>query len=524
MSVARRSVALALLAVLLAAVAHGQVVRTNVYSRPEVPSREALDRLNLDLAWKYYVPLESTRDGILRAEFDYKDLFVLTRAGTVVCLDAETGRVKWRTTVGKPYSILPFLAVNSRGVGVIANVELFGLDRANGRKMWEYRLPAGISAAPVVDEKQIYIPSSDGRIYAFSLPFFIDGKSVVYGEQRGQVFEERPRPVWEEQTNMNLSYRPLLTRESIFVVDGRGRALGLGKRAGTGDATVELFRYTTDNKVSVPPGQFGDVAYVGTDGGTTYALNAITGKVRWRHSSGSAVVRRPASVADDVFVTSDREGMSCVIARPGDEREGESRWKIPCGRGVLTAQREADEFLACNSRFVYASDRSGRLLVLDRKRGVRLSWLDTTAFRVKIVNEVTDRLYLAAQDGLIVCLHDRDQREPIRHRARFEEERTPLSQALEEKIKEPEGKPEPFKSVIRRLEKQYKLVIVVAEKEFKDANLPDVREKEVTTPPWEDRLLKDYLKRILEPLNATYDVQANALLIRPVKQQPPPKQ
>ena len=94
-------------------------------------------------------------------------------------IDAESGKVNWRATVGRPYSILPFIAVNSRSVYVIANVQLHALDRATGNKKWDYRLPAGVAAGPAVDDQQIYIPASDGRVYAFTLPFV--GKGAMGG-------------------------------------------------------------------------------------------------------------------------------------------------------------------------------------------------------------------------------------------------------------------------------------------------------------------------------------------------------
>jgi len=83
---------------------------------------------------------------------------------------------------------------------------------------------------------------------------------------------------------------------------------------------------------------------------------------------------------------------------------------------------------------VFKPEDFSRMLILDRKRGVKLSWLDTTAYRVKVVNEVTDRIYLAANDGLIICLHDRDVKEPLRHRKQFEQTRSPVNKLLNEVI------------------------------------------------------------------------------------------
>ena len=63
---------------------------------------------------------------------------------------------------------------------------------------------------------------------------------------------------------------------------------------------------------------------------------------------------------------------------------------------------------------MYATDASGRLLVLDRNRGTQLAGYDPGDFVVPISNESTDRLYLASNDGLLLCLHDRDYAVPVR--------------------------------------------------------------------------------------------------------------
>src|SRR3954471_17959777 len=85
---------------LLAAVAwpQPQGERARIYSRPELPSKEALSRLNLRMAWRGYVPVDGRRDGLVRVELDRKDLFALTRSGSVQRMDAETGKVYWRSS------------------------------------------------------------------------------------------------------------------------------------------------------------------------------------------------------------------------------------------------------------------------------------------------------------------------------------------------------------------------------------------------------------------------------------------
>ncbi len=104
--------------------------RERLYSCPDLPSPEVLDRLNLKMAWHKYVPMDGRRDGFATIRVNGTDLMVQTRSGLITVLDAETGQTRWRSRVGKPYSGLLPLAANSRSVFVFNNGYLYALDRA----------------------------------------------------------------------------------------------------------------------------------------------------------------------------------------------------------------------------------------------------------------------------------------------------------------------------------------------------------------------------------------------------------
>ncbi len=516
----RNLLAALLLGGLLITSAPAQIARSRIYSRPEVPGDDVLRRLNLVVVWKAAVPVGGQKDGILRTDLDGNDLFVLTRSGLVVRLDAETGRTRWRVRVAtRPYTLAPFLAANSRSVYVVANVEAFAYDRATGSRKWEHRIQNAVSAAPVVDEQQVYIPTASGRLNAYYLPFVGAGESKgsegdvgsspVYGPRR-ELVDIRPMPVWSEQTSLTLSFRPLQTSDTLFVVTPEGQAMGFSKSLAEGATSTEIFTFSTEGKVRVPPGQFGNVGYVGSDDAAVYAINLTNGKLRWRHTAGTAITRRPIALENDLFITSQREGMARL-----DRDSGDTLWRVPRGRAVVESNYDADEFLAANDRYVYATDDSGRLLILDRRRGTRLSMLDTTAFRVRVVNEVTDRLYLAAHNGLIVCLRDRDQVKPIRHRRVLEETSSSILKLLAQPVTAPEGKPRALRDVLGELRTKYKLKFVVAERAFKEAGSENVQDRNVSTPRSDNRPLKDYLQRTLSQVNATYQVVEDTILITP---------
>src|SRR5205814_10178618 len=69
---------------------------------------------------------------------------------------------------------------------------------------------------------------------------------------------------------------------------------------------------------------------------------------------------------------------------------------------------------AVNQEFAYLRDRQGRLHVFDARRptdpntrrSAPLAGIELGEFNVPVTNMATDRVYLAADNGLIVCLRD----------------------------------------------------------------------------------------------------------------------
>jgi hypothetical protein len=75
-------------------------------------------------------------------------------------------------------------------------------------------------------------------------------------------------------------------------------------------------------------------------------------------------------------------------------------------------------FIAASNQRIYATDKVGRLRVLNAQTGAWLDTIDTRNLPIKLVNSDTDRLYLASDTGLLQCLHEQELVEPLQHRAR----------------------------------------------------------------------------------------------------------
>jgi outer membrane protein assembly factor BamB len=549
--------------VLVAANLAAQQPRSTFYTTPLPPPREVLDRLNLQMSWRGYVPMDGRQDGLVTVQLHGPDLYVQTRSGLVTLLDAETGVARWRTRVGRPYVAMYALAFNSREVYVVNNTYLYALDKRNGAPHWQYRLPEGVAASPVADENLIYVPSQSSRLTAYYLPRAdlppnIAGgmtsaydrpaaKKVETAEERRKripsVMGERqlssttishltpsvreavtedesqgPQParVWSAVTSLRLELPVAQTSGNVLVPTPDGIVASYGKLPQANGSALEVYRFPTESTIHVPIGHFNEVAYVAADDANLYALQISSGKLLWRHTSGTALSRKPAVTDQDVFVVAARNGMTRL-----DRATGSPLWRIPTRSGLAESNTTADRFLAVNPKYVYAADASGRLLVLDHRRGVTLSGFDFKDFVFPVPNEVTDRLYLAANNGLIVCLHDREYQQPIRYRQAEEEAENPARI----KLKQPMGEEAP-RQILRDLldswTKRYPpLKFRIAERAFKNVERESPAAKAVTLPRGDRLSLGDALKEALATIKCTFTVVGDTIVILPAAEEAP---
>ncbi len=499
------------LVLLLASAVLAQVPLTSVYSTPDVPSEEVLRRLNLKKGWARYVPMAGRRDGFLTIQVAGKDLLAQTRSGLIVRMDAETGRIYWRQRVGRPYKGGHGVAFNSRSVYAINATDLFSLSRTTGEQRWRYKLPGGTSALPIADDRHLYLSTAAGRIYSYYLPSTdVPGPST---SDEGDERETDPQPAvrWSVLTTVSLELPPLVTRTRVLVPSPSGEIRLFEKVVTDTDGGSREESLALRGKIDVPAGQFGDVAYVGSSDGSLYALEIETGKLAWRYTAGTPVKRQPMPTSEDVYVTMDRYGL--VRVSRIDVLDPVSRRTLEAGQKVWR-NRDADRFVAANPKFVYASDHSGRLLVLDRKRGTKLSTLDARQFRFPIANTMTDRIYLAANDGLIVCLHDRDYPRPFNHRI-LEEQADPLKKKLSTLVTHKGGKAIALREMIKDLEKAHNLKIRVVEAAFKARRIDNVMAVEVKHPAVVNRPLEAVLALVFKQAGAIFEVFDDSIIVVP---------
>lgn len=436
------------LTVLLASAAAAQPERDKLYSTPSLPPGDVLRRLNLKEAWSAAVPTRGRRDGILSFQIlplrKGKDvsyqLLIQTRSGRVVLMNAETGQTLWRTQVGDRYKGTYAAGYNSRGIYVERSSRFYGLSRRTGEILWQMNLSAGATAAPLADAHFLFLCLNAGEVAYYDLP--------SKGEKVPTYFRSFRSPV-------QLQMEPALTNKYLVYPSPTGSVTIL-----TRDAPGQLVRYRTESTLLAPPGvhEVDEAVYIGSRDTNVYGHTFLGGELPWRHTCGAPVYRSPFVNDGDVYAVGDGTGLfrlrrltltgpelvaylgrlgavgqvplqavtkalgpraqdaSAVISlleQKGYLSVRQKRQLAWRGGDEVWRNREGDRVHAVNPKFVYATDSSGRLLVLDRVRGRRLSRYDFRDFVLPVSNEFTDRLYLAANSGLVVCLHDRDYPTPL---------------------------------------------------------------------------------------------------------------
>ena len=129
-----------------------------------------------------------------------------------------------------------------------------------------------------------------------------------------------------------------------------------------------------------------------------YAFDLKTGNPLWRFISGGPIYQKPYVNDTDIYVFADKAGMYRI-----NRQTGEEEW----------VTKKAHEFLAANRKFIYTRDGHGFLQIQDRNRGDLLASYDLADWRVSVANEWSDRIYLANNDGMMMCLFLHDNQHPV---------------------------------------------------------------------------------------------------------------
>jgi outer membrane protein assembly factor BamB len=507
---------------------------SGTYSKAVPPDRAALDRLNLRTEWVQFIPVEGTRDALAQVQTIGDQVFVQTREGLFLAIDARTGRIQWAARLGNGgYANAYPCAANSQFVFVAHVTKLYAFYRYTGQVEFVSDTGTPPTTGLAADEAGVFCvlgmrPGSAGahRVAVFNLPRPVAVNEPVKGPadplgraakeaatspvddilkryaagampygppevappmyrpnvlnapvvgttgsktpslstlpsvvppyalghrapspslnplpsihppyhlrlESGRYIQQtpslgvippsvaaslilsdlRPKGVapplrWEYGVTASVLYPLHLTPTRAWAVLEGNAVLALNKISEPGKVVTEV-RDRIVAPVAAPPAASGTTHFIPLGNGSLIAIDASTGNLsggmaeKWRADVGGLNNHTPFVTKTRVYASGASGGVTCV-----DRAHGDIIWR--------SSDKSADRVIGANEEFVYVRDHRGRLLVYDARRATDparhtsapLGSANLPEFNVPVVNTASDRIYLAANNGLIVCLRD----------------------------------------------------------------------------------------------------------------------
>ncbi len=231
--------------------------------------------------------------------------------GTLVALDAKSGRVRWSRQIG-PSESSPLVAGNRVYVGDW-NDSVYAFGARTGRLLWKFTTGGKVKGGVALAGGRVYVGSYDGHVYALDAPTgrliwrasaqqrlgpsgtFYSTPAVAYGrvyigstDSKVYSFGAGSGKLrWSHGTGGYVYASPAVWRGRVLIGSYDGTFYCFD--AATGDIR---WRYRANGPISGSGVVLNGVVYFATLSSRTYALNAATGKLLWyfRRGSFAAVV------------------------------------------------------------------------------------------------------------------------------------------------------------------------------------------------------------------------------------------
>ncbi len=362
----------------------------NLYRRVSLPNNLALKSLGLERAWWNQANIVPRVSRLTHVSVDEKRCYTLSTIGDISAFDSETGKKLWVNQVGLPNQPNTRVVSNKKYAMFTAGSFLYALDYRTGDRVFEVRLPRIPSSPILVDDKHVYTTGFDGSVYALSL------------KEIEKLYRNNLLPQWSNNVivwRYNTSERVpssaisigntinfVSTNKSLYSVSSSDRRLN--------------FQMETDARFSAPLGQFQEFLYAATEDLKFYCVNVEKRSIQWEFTTVDLINHKPIVVGQNLYLFPSSGGVLCLHAETGSE---------------LWWQPEGKKFLAASKSKVYIADSNSRLIALARETGKILGSAYLENYNILYANALTDRIFLAANNGLVVSVREIGTEFPTYH-------------------------------------------------------------------------------------------------------------
>lgn len=388
------AVRVALLCGLLLAGAPSAVAQ-NVLPRPA-----DLRAAGLEVAWWGVGSVTAGRGRITELTADEDAVYVQTSGNLLTAIDLTTGAKKWVTRFGRggqtavPVSTAPGEETEPGLVIGAVGRTAFAINKDSGEIVWELPLPetaaAALTIGPIDEGRRLYVPTVTGSVYSYDLAAIEE----FHREKRLAEFSSGTQR-WRYDAGSTIS-GPVAV-DGIAAVFANADGVMIGVEA---EERKLLWRFETGRRTSAPIAAADGTVYIASSDRNLYAVDTLNGLDRWEFVTREPVQKQPAIVKGALYVTPSRSGVYRV-----DRDTGRALW----------AAERATGFLAQAADRVYVSDSFDSVIALNLADGRPIGSVRLTEFPVRMQNPLTDRVIVATETGIVLCLKAAGAGFPVYH-------------------------------------------------------------------------------------------------------------
>ena len=356
-----------------------------------LPDARDLRGAGLELAWWAVATISPGRDAVVDVTSDEDAVYVRTRENLLTAVDLATGAKKWSIRLGRDRQQgVPVATSRTLALAVVGRIA-YAIDKDTGQIAWELPLPSTPTAPPAIDDARLYVGAGDGGVYAYDL-----GRIREYHTEGKLPQFVAGTSLWRYSTGAAIVGPPVLADIAVMFANADGVLFAV-----EAEERDLLWQFETDRRTSAPPVADDATVYVASRDRNLYAVDVQNGLDRWEFVTRSPIETAPAVVGESLYVVPSRSGVARV-----DKATGRAVWRSDRTSG----------FLAVAGGRVYASDSSGNVVALDEATGAPVGTARLTNYTVRSGNDRTDRVIVATESGVVVCLKAAGAGFPVFHK------------------------------------------------------------------------------------------------------------
>jgi outer membrane protein assembly factor BamB len=307
-------------------------------------------------------------------------LVVGSRAGALVGIEPDVGRIAWETPVsGGVDSEARYDPTRNQVYVGADDGNFYAVDPTSGAVRWSYRAKGAIERAPEVGTDLVYVATAADRLFALE---------AGTGKWRWQYERETP-----EGFTIHGYAGPRLRGTQLLAGFADGYLVSLASASGE-VLWARSLALASDQFVDVDttPTLRNDIAYVSSYSGGLYALDSRDGSVRWRLGIEGVGTVTPGKT--ELYFAAPRQGLHAA------DLEGHVLW-----RQGLTGAGDLTQPLVVGRYLVFSGSRAG-LFVVDRDGGGLLELFNPGhgICAAPTLDAAGGRLYVLSNDGSLYAL------------------------------------------------------------------------------------------------------------------------